>query len=284
MRNLRPLQVIPFFLLIMGIILGGSVRAASDEDAVACPTCSWTSGETSVSHLSHEEFQKLLGEVLPDWYREWWEQLPRIEAPKDAKFDPVFDWRVHQGPYGTTGVTGVRNQGDCGSCWAFAGVAHLESMVKIYAELDMNLSEQQVVSCVTPEFGCSGWYTEAAYDLFWDLGSAPETCMPYHANDTDPCIQEQCEKLAKISGYRAVAEDVNSIKTALLEGPVKSSMAVEDTFQTYTGGCYDKPYHVSNHAVLIVGWDDTMCDGEGAWIVKNSWGSGWGDNGFYYIK
>ncbi len=283
-RNRRSFSVV--LTLFLSLTMSGFTFAqdASEAKADACPTCSWTSGETSISHLSHEEFQKLLGEVLPDRYREWWDQLPRIEAPPDAKFDPVFDWRVHPGPYGSTGVTGVRNQGECGSCWAFAGVAQLESMVKIYAELEMNLSEQQVVSCVTPGHGCSGWYTEAAYDLFMSQGSAPEACMPYHANDTDPCIQHQCEKLAKISRYRAVSNNVNSIKTALLEGPVKSSMAVEDTFQTYTGGCYDKPYYGTNHAVLIVGWDDTMCNGDGAWIVKNSWGSGWGENGFFYIK
>lgn len=284
MRNRRILCavfILCFNLSLCGFSLAQEAPGANED---ACPTCSWTSGETSVSHLSHEEFQRLLGEALPDWYQEWWEHLPKLTAPPDAKFDPVLDWRVHQGPYGSTGVTPVTGQGDCGSCWAFAGVAHLESMVKIYAEVELNLSEQQVVSCVTPGHGCSGWYTEAAYDLFIDQGSAAEACMPYHANDTDPCIQDQCEKLAKISGYRAVANDINSIKTALLEGPVKSSMAVEDTFQTYTGGCYDKPYYGTNHAVLIVGWDDTMCGGEGAWIVKNSWGSGWGLDGFFYIK
>ena len=284
MKNRRLLRVMLCSLLVWGTLHLSSSRAASQGDTAACPTCSWTSGETSVSGLSHEEFQALLGEVLPDWYQQWWESLPRIEAPKGAKFDPVFDWRTHPGPYGSTGVTGVRNQGSCGSCWAFAGVAQLESMVKIYAEMDLNLSEQQVVSCVTPDHGCNGWYTEAAFDLFVSLGAAPEACMPYHAVDTDPCIQDECEMLAKISGYRAVSNNVNSIKTALLEGPVKSSIAVEDTFQTYTGGCYDKPYFGTNHAVLIVGWDDTKCSGQGAWIVKNSWGEGWGENGFFYIK
>ncbi len=284
MKALRLRQAIVCSLLVWAGLGWSFLGTASAGDTASCPTCSWTSGETSVSHLSREEFQALLGEKLPPGYQEWWESLPRIEASKGAKFDPVFDWRTHPGPYGTTGVTGVRNQGSCGSCWAFAGVAQLESMVKIYAEMDLNLSEQQVVSCVTPDHGCDGWYTEAAFDLFMNVGAASEACMPYHAVDTDPCIQDGCEKLAKISGYRAVSSNVNSIKTALLEGPVKSSMAVEDTFKTYTGGCYDKPYYGTNHAVLIVGWDDTKCGGQGAWIVKNSWGAGWGENGFFYIK
>jgi C1A family cysteine protease len=247
--------------------------------------CGWTAGKTSVSDLSHEEKQKLLGFVVPDWYQEWWEQADKLKAPPGAKFDPVFDWRVRQGPYGTTGVTPVTDQMQCGSCWAFAGVAQLESMVKIYGEVEMDLSEQAVVSCVTPEHGCSGWYTTAAYDYFRNVGLVDEQCMPYHANDTDPCSwSESCHRWAKISGYTPVSNDVNSIKTALLAGPVKSSMAVEDTFMSYTGGCYDKPYFGTNHAVLIVGWDDNMCGGEGAWIVKNSWGPGWGEDGFFNIK
>ena len=258
-------------------------QKASDPKAQE-GTCSWTAGKTSVSDLSHEEKQKRLGFVVPDWYKEWWEKQEKLEAPPGAKFDPVFDWRVHEGPYGTTGVTPVTDQGNCGSCWAFAGVAHLESMVKIYGEVEMDLSEQQSVSCIRPGTGCDGWYTTACYDLFRTVGAISEECMPYHANDTDPCIQNQCEKWAKISGYTPVGSSVSSIKNALLTGPVKSSMAVEDTFSYYTGGCYNRPYFGTNHAVLIVGWDDNMCDGNGAWIVKNSWGKGWGDHGFFYIQ
>ena len=244
----------------------------------------WTAGKTSLSDLSPEQKRRRLGFVLPDWYQEWWDQLEKLEAPEGAKFDSVLDWRVHQGPYGTAGVSAVTDQGDCGSCWAFAGVAQLESHVKIYGEVEMDLSEQQVVSCKTPGSGCDGAYTQLAYDLFQLHGSVSEECMPYHANDTDPCIQHQCEKWAKISGYTAVGNDVNSIKTALLTGPVKSSMAVEDSFQEYTSGCYNKPTFIpTNHAVLIVGWDDGMCDGSGAWICKNSWGNNWGEDGFFNI-
>jgi len=160
-------------------------------------------------------------------------------------------------------------------------------MVKIYGEVEMDLSEQQVVSCKAYGWGCNGATSTLAYQLFGDVGSVTETCMPYHANDTDPCIQHQCEKWAKIGGTSAVANNVDAIKYALLTGPVKTSMAVdpEGPFYGYTGGCYDVPYPgETNHAVLIVGWDDTMCDGDGAWICKNSWGSGWGEEGFFYIK
>ncbi|MGB8657030.1 MAG: C1 family peptidase [Candidatus Zixiibacteriota bacterium] len=286
MRKLHLFCTVLFFWFVInqlsGRLLAGDVAGSQPQTEEA----TWTSGKTPLSELSLEERHKRLGLYLPDWYQQWYDQLPRIEAPPGAKFDPVFDWRTHVGPYGTTGVTSVKDQGNCGSCWAFAAIGHLESMVKIYGEVELNLSEQQSVSCLTQGHGCTtGWYSEACYDLFKTTGAVDEACMPYHANDTDPCIQNQCEKWAKISGYSAVTNNVPSIKAALANGPVKTNMTVEDTFQTYTGGCYNKPcFNPTNHSVLIVGWDDTMCGGQGAWIVKNSWGPGWGDHGFFYIR
>jgi len=288
MKKLRVLCLVLFSLVMVYWLTSSAPRSASAQDLTNDPTQydspTWTAGKTSVSDLMPAEKKQRLGYVIPEWYKQWWESAPKIEAPSGAKFDPVFDWRTHPGPYGTTGVTPVKDQGGCGSCWAFAAVGHLESMVKIYGEVELDLSEQQCVSCLTPGSGCDGYYSEACYDLFRTQGAISEVCMPYHAVDTDPCIQNQCQKWAKISGYTAVANNVSSIKQALLSGPVKTSMAVEDTFFSYRGGCYNRPYFDINHAVLIVGWNDTMCGGQGAWIVKNSWGSGWGDHGFYYIK
>ena len=287
MKTVKILGLVFLFSLLVIFVPRIGVAGDTQDQGTKekCPTCSWTAGKTSVSDLSPEEKKRRLGFVAPDWYKEWWEKAEKLEAPPGAKFDEVFDWRVHEGPYGTNGVTPVKDQGDCGSCWAFAAVGHLESMVKIYGEVEMDLSEQQSVSCITPGHGCDGWYSTACYDLFMSVGCIDEECMPYQENDTEPCIQNQCEKWAKISGYSAVANNVNAIKTALLEGPVKTSFTVEDTFYSYTGGCYNKFTTLpTNHAVIIVGWDDTMCDGAGAWICKNSWGRSWGVDGYFYIQ
>jgi hypothetical protein len=100
-------------LLILFVSTLALAQDASDAGAGQgeCGTCGWTAGKTSVSDLSPEEKQKLLGFAIPDWYDEWWESLPKLEPPPGAKFDPVFDWRTHQGPYGSNGVTRVKSQG-----------------------------------------------------------------------------------------------------------------------------------------------------------------------------
>ena len=109
--------------------------------------------------------------------------------------------------------------------------------------------------------------------------------MPYEADDTVPCTQDLCEVLATQLSYNNIPNNVPFIKNALLSGPVSTTFTVYGDFNSYNEGCYD---HADtdplNHAVLLVGWDDTQCDGEGAWIMKNSWGDGWGMDGFCYIK
>jgi C1A family cysteine protease len=286
MNKFHVLGLALFFLL--GGIFAAVQLGVAEDNPTSDYQPTWTAGKTSVSGLTHEQKQRMLGDVITEQEKEAWEKAPKLTAPEGAKFDPSFDWRTHVGPYGTTGVTPITDQGSCGSCWAFAAVAQVESYVKIYGEVELDLSEQQCVSCLTPNGGCeTGGNSTWAFDLFRTTGAVAEECMPYHQNDTDPCsLSYHCQKWAKLGSpaYTAVTNNVNSIKQALLTGPVKSSMAVEDTFFSYTGGCYNKPYFDSNHAVLIIGWDDNMCGGTGAWLVKNSWGPGWGENGFFYIQ
>jgi C1A family cysteine protease len=241
--------------------------------------CTWTAGKTSKSDLSPEQKKKLLGLKLPEGYWEMWEKLPKFEPVKGITLPTRFDWR--DSGY----VTPVKDQGDCGSCWDFCAVGALEAMVRIYGEVEMDLSEQQVLSCKTYGTGCDGANPELAYQLFQYPGAAKEECMPYQADDMVPCTQSSCEKWAKISTYTTVANIVNTIKNAIYtQGPVSSLFAVCDTFYDYHDGCYNYPCFTPNHCVLIVGWDDTLCNGQGAWIVKNSWGTGWGMNGFFYVK
>ncbi|MGB7063147.1 MAG: C1 family peptidase [Candidatus Zixiibacteriota bacterium] len=286
MKSVKIFPCAFLFLALFFLLFGSAVpKDKVDEEIEAIQKMvdekgyNWTAGRTSVMELSEAERQNLYGLEIPEWYDEWFKNTKKLVAPPGAFFPPAFDWRD------SAGVTPARNQKNCGSCWAFGALGALEAMAKIYGGTELDLSEQQILSCRAYGWGCNGGWMTYCYELFQDYGSISEQCMPYHANDTDPCIQESCEVLAKITGWTPVAHDVNSIKTALMTGPVSCAMTAYDDFSSYTGGCYEhENTEPCNHAVLIVGWDDTMCDGEGAWIVKNSWGQSWGINGFFYIK
>ena len=242
----------------------------------------WTAGRTSVSALTDEEFDRLLGLRLPPDLEERRQRAAKegrlITAPEGMSLPASFDWRT-QG-----GATPVKHQGNCGSCWAFCAAAAFESQILIYSGLEEDLSEQAVVSCNPLGDDCSGGWMETAYDLFISSGAVRETCMPYHEVDTDPCAQSSCEVAAYLDSYYYVDETVEAIKTAMLGGPVACAIAVCGGFSSYTGGCYEESCSEINHGVLLVGWDDSMCGGEGAWILKNSWGPDWGENGYMYIK
>ena len=238
---------------------------------------SFTVGNTSVMQLSPEERGRLRGFIPPS--PELWKSLPRFKAPGIETYDPVFDWRVEGC------VTPVRNQSSCGSCWAFACVAQLESHISIYDGVFLDLSEQQMIDCNTYGDDCEGGFYTSAYHLFSTNGAVLESCIPYTATDGNPCLQDLCTSAARMSSWTAVNNNVDAIKGALLQGPVFSAFRTHASFDAYEEGCYDyDSLYEPDHAVLIVGWDDTACDGEGAWICKNSWGTGWGIDGFFYVK
>lgn len=278
MTNRSILSLILIFFLI-GVFSQALAQKATDPIADMGSEC-WTAGKTWISQLSPEEKQKLLGLRLPEGYWEWRRQFEILKYPEGAKYPTRFDWR----DFG--GVTPAKSQGDCGSCWDFCAVSAFEAMVKIYGEVEMNLSEQQVLSCTTYGSGCDGSYPEKAYQYIINNGLVKEECMPYQADHWVPCTADTCEKWAKMSHWTPVCEGPNeeAIKNAIYNyGPVSTLMAVGETFHYYNDGCYDDHYLGLNHCVALVGWDDTLCGG--AWIGKNSWGEAdWGMDGFFYIK
>lgn len=211
---------------------------------------------------------------------DWQEQLEarRYEVPMDK--DPLpsnFDWRA------LDGVTPAKNQGDCGSCWAFAAVGEMEAKIKIYYGKTLNLSEQQIVSCNPYGAGCNGGWAGAAYYIFMHYGSVLENCMPYEGSDHVACVQDEYLKFSDMESWRSIANNVDQIKTEVMNnGPVCTSVDANDAWDGYSGGIIDVPGNGTNHLVLIVGWDDRMGD-DGVWIVKNSWGASWGEAGYCYV-
>ncbi|GAF71036.1 unnamed protein product, partial [marine sediment metagenome] len=121
-------------------------------------------------------------------------------------------------------------------------------------------------------------------NFFTQTGSSMESCAPYQGIDGILC-NSTCEITKNVNGWKLIANDVDTIKTALYNnGPIATAMYASDpAFSAYTGGIYEySGSSVPNHAVLIVGWDDAL-GSSGAWIVKNSWGADWGIDGYCYI-
>lgn len=179
----------------------------------------------------------------------------------------------------------IKNQGSCGSCWAFAAVGLLECMILKNDGVTVDLSEQHMVSCNTYGWGCNGGYWPN--DMLINPGSPYESCFPYTATDA-PCV-DTCPYPYQIQSWGFVTEDwvvppTEDIKQAIYTyGAVQVGVYVDRWFQAYTGGVLTKckkNANYTNHAVILCGWDDA----KGAWLMKNSWGTGWGENGFMWIQ
>ncbi|MCX6353560.1 MAG: metallophosphoesterase [Candidatus Aureabacteria bacterium] len=200
----------------------------------------------------------------------------------------TFDWRS------LNGCTPIRDQGDCGSCWAFGTVGPLECAIKIKEDIDVDLSEQWLLSCNNEGWNCidGGWwahdYLQWKTDSCGGTGAVLESASPYMASD-DPC---QCpyQHPYKIDSWAFIGSpdgvpSVNSIKQAIMDyGPVSVAVYASNAFQAYTGGVFNAcQNYQTNHAVVLVGWDDNQ-GANGVWFLRNSWGEGWGEDGYMRIE
>lgn len=179
-------------------------------------------------------------------------------------------------------VTTVKDQGACGSCWAFASVGAMEShMLKMYDVGSEDLSEQQQVSCNTSMWGCSGGTSSAI--KYWELkGALDESYFPYTADDATSCQESEEQQLDyRVIDWHTVApgDFKNSLYT---NGPSYWRYDVYSDFYTYWNSVDMNAVYVNSpssyqggHAVLIIGWDDS----KGAYLCKNSWGETGGPNG-----
>ncbi|MFZ5449109.1 MAG: C1 family peptidase [Thermodesulfobacteriota bacterium] len=201
-----------------------------------------------------------------------------------------FDWRSATGTYVGNFVTPVRDQGNCGSCWAFATTAALESQVLIGnntpGQNSLNLSEQLLVSCAGAG-NCSGGYINKAADYVRNMGLPVDTCFPYTAtnNSCANACADWTNNSYRISGWHWVtttSPTVDSLKNALVTyGPLVTTMDVYADFFNYRSGIYSyvSGSYQGGHAILLVGYDDA---GQ-YFIAKNSWGTGWGEAGYFRI-
>jgi len=212
--------------------------------------------------------------------------LSHIRPVREFLMAPAasWDWRT------MSGVTSVKNQNPYGTCWAFAACGDLESKVLINELVAYDYSEVNIQACNPTAINCNAggnaWMSTNYLAL---LGTVDESCNPYPGGCPTPtCVNPSCAFLKQVTEWKMIPNDVDAIKAAVMTyGPVYTSMyAGIPGFSTYDGTyCLTHTgTEETNHAVLIVGFDDDMCGGNGAWIVKNSWGASWGDNGYFYIQ
>ena len=282
-----------------GLISFPAVRCYSAEideinAAIQATGAKWIAKENPVSMLPPEERRKRLGAM-----EELDTGAAAGESPSGAVTLPsAFDWRNYNG---NDFVTPVRNQGNCGSCWAFSTTAALESKTLItygWSDSDLNLSEQIVVSCTDtlapsgdarPNNCESGGYASTASDFLKYTGTNLETCYTYTATDgacSSACSSWQ-SNVFKFTSWSSVVSGGTATASALknaiyASGPVVAWFKVYDDFYSYHSGVYSytSGSYLGNHFVLVVGWDDS----QSAFIVKNSWDTYWGESGYFRIS
>ncbi len=213
--------------------------------------------------------------------------VPKNDHFKNYEFTEMIvplsiDWRKHNA------VTNVKNQGKCGSCWAFSTTGSIEGLLAIKKDKIYNISEQQLLDCSSKEGnnGCQGGIMENGYQYVIDnKGICSEEEYPYEA-ERGQC--QQCENIVTIDNYTDITpNDEKVLKRAVAQQPV--SVAIQAnlrSFQLYSGGVYSDPNcgDQLDHGVLIVGYGFDIKNEMEYWIVKNSWGPKWGENGYIRIQ
>ncbi|CAH1163486.1 unnamed protein product [Phaedon cochleariae] len=240
-------------------------------------------GTTIFADMSTEEFKAMLKRQM--------KKRPALDDALKHEYDPEnklpesVDWRKEGA------VTPVQNQGHCGSCWAFSATGSLEGQHAIKNNVTTLLSSQQLLDCST-SYGngdCNkGGEMTYAFDYVKDNGIEPASKYPYEG------VQQSCrytasETIVKVASYVELEKgNEDSLKDAVAnKGPV--SVGIDgDTIQLYLGGIFSSILcsHDLNHGVLVVGYgtEKVLFSNTDYWIVKNSWGSGWGEDGYMKVK
>ncbi|GAB2249291.1 hypothetical protein Droror1_Dr00012653 [Drosera rotundifolia] len=240
--------------------------------------------------LSVNAFADLTDEEFRKTYTGYKRQEPSNSSLKSTSFKyknftdvpSSVDW-VTAGA-----VTPIKNQGTCGSCWAFASVATIESLNEITTGNLISLSEQEILDCDVngEDHGCNGGFADGAYQFVINNGGlTTEDNYPYvgyqenYCNGNDPAA-------VTISGYENVPNnDESSMQQAVANQPITVVLdASDDGFRYYSGGVFTGPCGTAtDHVVTVVGYD-TASDGTPYWLIKNSWGTSWGENGYIRLQ
>lgn len=256
---------------------------------------SFKMGLNEFSDLTFEEFSDTM--LMKKWDEE--EEIDLIDrnlSPRIIRYGddgamqrgspaPAIDWRKK-------GVVNpIRSQGQCGSCWAFSAIAAVESINAIRTGQLYDLSEQELVDCLTYMGckGCDGGKVDSAFTFIAkdNKGIDSEEDYPYVAQQAASCdIQKRNNRLVTIDDYAYVTKNSSrALMLAVAQQPVVVYMHASKDFKSYASGIYNgncSGDHL-NHAVVVVGYSTTT-KGVPYWIVRNSWATTWGESGYVLMK
>eukprot|EP01088_Endostelium_zonatum_P000003 TRINITY_DN0_c0_g1_i3.p1 TRINITY_DN0_c0_g1~~TRINITY_DN0_c0_g1_i3.p1 ORF type:complete len:335 (+),score=65.34 TRINITY_DN0_c0_g1_i3:76-1080(+) len=242
-------------------------------------------GITKFSDMTPEEFKKII--LMRD--------MPPLKSRAEPNFtqaaleiddepypqQTTFDWRNTAGV-----VTPVYNQGQCGSCWAFSATENIESQYALAGHPLQSLSQQQIVSCDTMDYGCEGGWPYNAYKYIISAGGQElYSAYPYTA-ETGSCRFNAAHIYAHIHGWQYVTQSQNEqemVNFLVANGPLSICVDAEP-WQYYTGGILTAANCGTSidHCVEAIGYNTGSSTPY--WIVRNSWGADWGLSGYIWLQ
>ena len=247
--------------------------------------------ENPFLNYTHKDLNTLLGANLKWTHENIWSLIDDDDHSQSENIPNAFDSRVQWSDC----ITPIRNQEHCGSCWAFSSATVLSDRFCIASKGKINvvLSPQYLVSCDKNESGCEGGFLEDTWAFLEKEGIVTDKCFSYKSGDGKliPSCSSVCENSSeKFFTYKAITGSSKQFtcslqmqKEILTNGPVQTGFIVYEDFMHYKSGIYQYTggRKLGGHAVRVIGWG--LESGVKYWIVANSWGSLWGENGFFRI-
>ncbi|GFO42826.1 dipeptidyl peptidase 1 [Plakobranchus ocellatus] len=264
---------------------------------------SWTAKRyKQFESLSREDFVRMAGGKRTQGIRAPHLAHATVNGQKNlrASFPRAFDWRNVNGE---NFVSPVRNQAQCGSCYAFTAMGMAESRYRILTNNTMQpvFSPQDIVECSIYSQGCEGGFGYLVGGKYAeDFGLVKEKCNPYKGIDGKCSTDKKCARYRMtdykyVGGFYGGCNEMAMMEAIYNRGPVAVGFEVYNDFFNYKSGVYHhnpklnqapfQPFELTNHAVLIVGWGEVSSPvPDKYWIVKNSWGADWGMDGYFWIR